>query len=114
MSEIFSESFGGSGLIEQLNPSVRVVGPDEVLADQPRPLAEVGCDLVKVLAARGTVDLRRQFVSYNGGDHATSLEGWPRRNIEGIPRGEESEAGSRYGQKRKAGSFRSTAISRLS
>src|ERR1700681_536843 len=118
MSEIFSESFGGSGLPEQLNPSARVVGhrkdlvevdlwlhavalddaleprpgverlgvleaiplvhaarpaafgPDEVLADQPRHLAEVGCDLVKVLAARGIVDLRRQFFSTTGGANA--------------------------------------------
>src|ERR1700750_3144355 len=105
MREIFSQSFGGSGLPEQLNLSARVVGhrenlveidlwlhavalddaleprpgverlgvfdtiplvhaacpaafgPNEVLADQPRHLAEVGCDLVKVLAARGVVDL---------------------------------------------------------
>ena len=133
MSEIFSESFGGSGLLEKLNPSARVVGhrkdlveidlwlhavalddaleprpgveclgvldaiplvhaarpaafgPDEVLADQPGHLAEVGCDLVKVLAARGIVDLRRQFVSYNGGDHATSCKDGPGATLRAFP-----------------------------
>src|SRR5271156_5080380 len=118
---VIRNSSGGSGLLEQLNPSARVVGhrkdlveidlwlhavalddaleprpgverlgvldaiplvhaagpaafgPDEVLADQPRHLAEVGCDLVKVVPARGIVDLRRQFVTYNGGNHATSF-----------------------------------------
>src|SRR5882757_5506419 len=51
--------------------------PDEVLADQALHLAEAGGDLVKVLAARGVVDVRRQFVSYCGGNHAVSP--WTRK-----------------------------------
>jgi hypothetical protein len=46
--------------------------PDEVLAYQPLHLAEAGRDLVKVLATRGVVDLRRQLVSYGGGNHGMS------------------------------------------
>src|SRR5258708_5014141 len=41
-------------------------GPDKVFADQARRLAEVRRDLVKVLATRGVIDLRWQFVSYDG------------------------------------------------
>src|SRR5262249_29601611 len=46
--------------------------PDEVLADQPLQLAKPRCDLVKVLAAFGITDVRRQLVSYGGGDHLVS------------------------------------------
>src|SRR5258705_11848482 len=110
MSETFSESFGGSGLLEQLNPSARVVGhrkdlveidlwlhavaledaleprpgverlgvldaiplvhaahpaafaPNKLLAEYPLHLVEVGCDLLKVLSARGLVATLRQIV----------------------------------------------------
>ena len=36
-------------------------------------LAEAECDLVKVLAARGVVDVRRQFVSYGRGTRYREL-----------------------------------------
>jgi hypothetical protein len=68
---VIRNSFGGSGLLEQLNPSARVVGHRKDLVEIDLWLHAVALD--DALAARGMVDLRRQFVSYNGGDHATSL-----------------------------------------
>src|SRR3984893_1587038 len=54
--------------------------PDEVLADQALHRAEAWCDLVKVLAACGVVDVRRQFVAHRGGNHVMSSPEWSRHN----------------------------------
>src|SRR4029077_13150935 len=57
----------GLPLIDASRPAA--LAPDEVLADQPLHALEPGCDLVKVLAAGGGVDVGRQLVADGGGDH---------------------------------------------
>ena len=64
------EGLGGFARLPLVDPAGSpVIAADEVLADQPRHVAEAGRDLMVVVAAGRPVDGRRQRIADDGANH---------------------------------------------
>src|SRR6516164_2946149 len=64
------EPLGVGASAPEIDPTrPAIIGIDELLSDQPRYIAETGCDAAEMRGAGGLVDTRRQPVLNNCRDH---------------------------------------------